>query len=114
MPRVLVLCLKRFSGGGLFRGARKVDRFVDFPLEGLDLAPFVAHGGPGLVYDLFAVTNHMGQAGYGHYTAFARDVFAGPTPGPWLRCDDSSVVEVPASVVKSSAAYVLFYARREA
>ena len=48
------------------------------------------------------------------YTAFARDLFAVGGPGPWLRCDDSSVAEVPADDVRSSAAYVLFYARRDA
>ena len=54
--------------------------------------------------------NHSGAAGYGHYTAFVRDLFAVGGPGPWLRCDDSSVAEVPADDVRSSAAYVLFYA----
>ena len=58
--------------------------------------------------------NHFGAAGYGHYTAFVRDLFAVGGPGPWLRCDDSSVAEVPAEDVRSSAAYVLFYARRDA
>ena len=101
-------CLKRFSGR-----AAKLDRFVDFPLEGLDLAPYVAHGGDGFVYDLFAVTNHFGMAGYGHYTAFARDVFGEGEPGPWLRCDDSSVSEADPGEVRSKAAYVLFYARRD-
>ena len=60
------------------------------------------------------MVNHFGAAGYGHYTAFVRDLFAVGGPGPWLRCDDSSVAEVPADDVRSSAAYVLFYARRDA
>ena len=115
-PRILVITLKRFAYA---RSSRKVDRYVDFPLEGLDLAPFVAHAGgekgrADLTYDLFGVVNHFGAAGYGHYTAFVRDLFAVGGPGPWLRCDDSSVAEVPADDVRSSAAYVLFYARRDA
>ena len=82
-------------------------------------ARLVAHAGgdsgrEDLVYDLCGVVNHFGAAGYGHYTAFARDLFSVGGPGPWLRCDDSSVVEVPAEDVRSSAAYVLFYARRDA
>ena len=85
----------------------------------MDLAPFVAHAGgeagrADLTYDLLGVVNHFGAAGYGHYTAFVRDLFAVGGPGPWLRCDDSSVAEVPADDVRSSAAYVLFYARRDA
>ena len=75
-------------------------RRVDFR-SGLDLAPFVAHAGgetgrADLTYDLEGVVNHFGAAGYGHYTAFVRDLFAVGGPGPWLRCDDSSVAEVPA------------------
>ncbi|KAH8052247.1 ubiquitinyl hydrolase [Aureococcus anophagefferens] len=94
-PEILVCCLKRFGGRG------KLDGDVDFPLDGLDLAPYVAHGGPGLV------TNHFGASFGGHYTAFARD-----DDGGWLKCDDSAVSPVPAAVVKSRAAYVLFYKRR--
>ena len=55
--------------------------------------------------------NHYGAAGYGHYTAFAREV-SGPSPGPWLRCDDASVYPAAPADVVSNAAYVLFYARR--
>ena len=110
-----MITLKRFA---FARSSRKVDRYVDFPLEGLDLGPFVAHAGgeagrADLTYDLLGVVNHFGAAGYGHYTAVVRDLFAVGGPGPWLRCDDSSVAEVPADDVRSSAAYVLFYARRE-
>ncbi|KAH8075181.1 ubiquitinyl hydrolase [Aureococcus anophagefferens] len=94
-PEILVCCLKRFGGRG------KLDGDVDFPLDGLDLAPYVAHGGPG------PVTNHFGASFGGHYTAFARD-----DDGGWLKCDDSAVSPVPAAVVKSRAAYVLFYKRR--
>jgi ubiquitin carboxyl-terminal hydrolase 4/11/15 len=46
-------------------------------LEGLDLAPFVLSKnqkakGP-LIYDLFAVSNHYGSVGFGHYTAFGKN-----------------------------------------
>ncbi|WFD20311.1 ubiquitinyl hydrolase 1 [Malassezia caprae] len=63
------------------------------------------------VYDLYAVDNHFGGLGGGHYTAFAKN----PLDGRWYNYDDSSVrpVSDPASV-KSSAAYVLFYRRRTA
>jgi len=63
------------------------------------------------VYDLYAVDNHFGGLGGGHYTAFAKN----PLDGRWYNYDDSSVrpVSDPASV-KSSAAYLLFYRRRTA
>lgn len=63
------------------------------------------------VYDLYAVDNHFGGLGGGHYTAFAKN----PIDHRWYNYDDSSVrpVSDPASV-KSSAAYLLFYRRRTA
>ena len=63
------------------------------------------------VYDLYAVDNHFGGLGGGHYTAFAKN----PLDGRWYNYDDSSVrpVSDPATV-KSSAAYLLFYRRRTA
>ena len=61
------------------------------------------------VYDLYAVDNHFGGLGGGHYTAFAKN----PVNGLWYNFDDSSVrpVAQPESV-KTSAAYLLFYRRR--
>ena len=74
VPDILVLHLKRFSANRGFRD--KVDVLVDFPVEGLDLSGRV--GLPeekGLVYDLFAVDNHYGGLGGGHYTAFAQNFY---------------------------------------
>lgn len=147
LPEVLILSLKRFE----FRDVselmpsysyrptghthrEKIDTFVDFPLDGLDLAPYcmdesfgqtslarprsrtlsmhqteesdyydsdfvssddeddesvhsqaakirVAKDSPNksngkseYLYDLFAVCNHYGRMGFGHYTASARDI----------------------------------------
>ncbi len=57
-----------YGGGG-----GKLNTFVDFPIVGLDLAPYVlsANEGQPLLYDLFGVSNHYGGTGGGHYTAFA-------------------------------------------
>ena len=59
------------------------------------------------IYDLFAVSNHYGGMGGGHYTAHAKN------EGRWMHFDDSTVTEVRPSEVQSAAAYVLFYKRRE-
>lgn len=62
------------------------------------------------IYDLYAVDNHYGGLGGGHYTAYAKN----PLNGQWYHFDDSSVrpVSDPESTVTSSAAYLLFYRRR--
>jgi ubiquitin carboxyl-terminal hydrolase 4/11/15 len=75
-PDILVVHLKRFSSHRVFRD--KVDALVDFPIEGLDLSERVGlHEGKDLVYDLFAVDNHYGGLGGGHYTAYAKNFFDG-------------------------------------
>ena len=74
-PDILVIHLKRFSTQGRLRD--KLDVFVDFPVEGLDLTSRVAvqEEGKSLTYDLFAVDNHYGGLGGGHYTAFAHNFY---------------------------------------
>ncbi|CAO1637111.1 unnamed protein product [Parajaminaea phylloscopi] len=63
------------------------------------------------IYDLFAVDNHFGGLGGGHYTACARN----HEDGRWYYFDDSHVRPIPdESEVKGKAAYVLFYRRRTA
>lgn len=72
-PDILVMHLKRFSANRGFRD--KIDVVVDFPIEGLDLTGRVAapEEGKSMIYDLFAVDNHYGGLGGGHYTAFAKN-----------------------------------------
>jgi ubiquitin carboxyl-terminal hydrolase 4/11/15 len=72
-PDILVIHLKRFSASRGFRD--KIDELVDFPIEGLDLNGRIASAAPdeSLVYDLFAVDNHYGGLGGGHYTAYAKN-----------------------------------------
>lgn len=43
-----------------------------------------------LLYDLFAISNHFGSTGGGHYTAFCMN----PISGEWYDFDDSSVTKL--------------------
>jgi ubiquitin carboxyl-terminal hydrolase 4/11 len=72
-PDILVMHLKRFSSSAMRRD--KLDVFVDFPVEGLDLTSRVIESEEGKqeIYDLFAVDDHWGGLGGGHYTAFAKN-----------------------------------------
>jgi hypothetical protein len=59
-PEILVVCLKRFVQVSAGR-REKNGAFVDFPIKGLDLSDYViAKAGKSAIYDLFAVSNHMG------------------------------------------------------
>lgn len=76
-PDILVMHLKRFSSQALRRD--KLDVFVDFPIQGLDLTSRVIESEDGKheIYDLFAVDDHYGGLGGGHYTAFAKNFIDG-------------------------------------
>ncbi|KAF8466708.1 hypothetical protein BDZ91DRAFT_657727, partial [Kalaharituber pfeilii] len=107
-PDILVIHLKRFSSSRISRD--KIDVLIDFPVEGLDLTDRVGkqNDGKELIYDLFAVDNHYGGLGGGHYTAYAKNY----EDGKWYHFDDSSVSQTNPSNVTTSAAYLLFYRRR--
>jgi len=111
-PDVLVVHLKRFSNSRTMRD--KIDAFVDFPVEGLDLGGLVGERavakklleqgasleGLGLseveeplVYDLFGVDEHLGGLGGGHYRAYALN----HATDKWYHFDDSYVTPARAS-----------------
>ena len=103
VPDVLVVHLKRFSSSRALRD--KIEAFVDFPIEGLDLTEMVQEGkiakqlqeqgvdidsgelDKPLLYDLYAVDEHRGGLGGGHYRAYAfNDVTR-----QWYQFDDAFV-----------------------
>lgn len=114
-PPVLVLQLKRFQYTRWSR--ERLNTPVRFPLEGLDLAPFctdTSKKGPEpvqTVYDLVALSKHIGSLGGGHYVAYCRSSL----DGEWYFYDDGSVRRVMAEEVEADkvGAYVLFYLRRD-
>ncbi|KAH8074701.1 ubiquitinyl hydrolase [Aureococcus anophagefferens] len=78
VPDVLILHLKRFqyAQNTYFVHRQKLDDLVSFPLRDLDLSSQVlgAKDDPrGCLYDLYAVSEHSGGLGGGHYTATAID-----------------------------------------
>ncbi|CAH8498624.1 unnamed protein product [Heterobilharzia americana] len=110
LPDVLVVQLKRFRSHLRFHD--KIDTLLEFPLTGLDLTSRVLEKNQDdkFIYDLVAVSNHMGYLGGGHYTAFALNAHV----NRWYFFDDSSTREVDPSKIVTSAAYVLVYVRRKA
>ncbi|KAH7413007.1 hypothetical protein BKA64DRAFT_567146 [Cadophora sp. MPI-SDFR-AT-0126] len=108
-PDILIMHLKRFSSSGWRRD--KLDVLVDFPLDGLDLSSRVieTEDGKQELYDLFAVDDHWGGLGGGHYTAFAKNY----KDNEWYEYNDGSVAkQKDLSRIVSSSAYLLFYRRR--
>jgi len=118
LPSTLILHLKRFKtsrvhsiGSFYFSGgSSKITTLIDFPIEGLDLSRYTLgkYDDPP-IYDLFAITNHYGSLGGGHYTAYAKN----PLKNKWYDFNDSSVSVQDPSELVTGAGYLLFYKRRE-
>jgi len=109
-PKILIVHLKRFGRERLLGPLEKIESLVEFPLL-LDLGPWIR--GPtqmdGAQYALFAVVNHSGTLGFGHYTAYAR--VGENSDRQWFDFNDSTVTKINESQVVSKAAYILFYER---
>jgi ubiquitin carboxyl-terminal hydrolase 4/11 len=118
VPDILVVHLKRFSNSRALRD--KIEAFVDFPVEGLDLTEMVQERKVAknlqeqgvdiaqlrfgdldepLLYDLYAVDEHRGGLGGGHYRAYAFNDLT----SQWYQFDDSfvSLSRADAAVVSS-------------
>lgn len=122
VPDILVVHLKRFSNSRVLRD--KIDAFVDFPVEGLDLSHYceerevakrlVASGenidslglsdlDESLLYDLYGVDEHLGGLGGGHYRAYAKH----HETGVWYHFDDSYVTQANANDAVVSMGFLL-------
>ncbi|TYH51022.1 hypothetical protein ES332_D10G245500v1 [Gossypium tomentosum] len=107
LPEVLVIHLKRFSYSRSMK--HKVETFVNFPIHDFDLTNYVAdkRSSRSQLYELYALTNHYGGMGSGHYTAHIKLL----DENKWYNFDDSHISPINEEDVKSAAAYVLFYRR---
>jgi len=127
VPDVLVVHLKRFSNSRALRD--KIEAFVDFPVEGLDLTEMVQERKIAkrlqeqdvdfeqlkfgdleepLLYDLYAVDEHRGGLGGGHYRAYGFNDLT----NQWYQFDDAFVSLSRPEAAVNSDAYLLFYKRR--
>ena len=130
LPPVLCLHVKRFEHFPGAGQARKVTSRLQFPLDYLDVGPYMAssvlaqryhshgleeaagklrreEGEAASKYKLAAVVSHLGTMAGGHYVVY---VCRG---AKWFRCDDASIAEVDEAVVRNCEAYLLFYKRRD-
>ncbi|XP_051989437.1 LOW QUALITY PROTEIN: ubiquitin carboxyl-terminal hydrolase 33 [Xyrauchen texanus] len=105
LPEILCIHLKRFRHELMF--SAKISTHVSFPLEGLEMQPFLAKDSSAqtTTYDLLSVICHHGTASSGHYIAYCRNELN----QLWYEFDDQSVTEVSESCVQNAEAYVLFY-----
>ena len=112
-PYYLIIQLKRFKQdneeSSIFNifNSSKNTAFVDFPTTNLDLSKYIlSENNKGSKYDLIGVINHYGGESFGHYTAYCLN------GDKWIEYNDESLSQIREKNVISSAAYVLFYKRR--
>ncbi|VUZ57412.1 unnamed protein product [Hymenolepis diminuta] len=98
LPRILVLHLKRYRSS---YPVSKNDVYVEYPLDDFRLT----HLKDSPIYELTAVSNHIGGVGGGHYTAFAKN------GNSWYSFNDNYVDKLGISPVSQSA-YILVYSSK--
>jgi len=110
LPQILVIQLKRFRFHQQTGTRTKITAGISYPIEGLDLSPFVGKQKHPPIYNLYAVANHHGTCQDGHYTSSVMDGY-----GQWHLFDDEQVIDIKESRVANSisTAYVLFYMRAD-
>ncbi|KAG6617426.1 Ubiquitin-specific protease [Phytophthora cinnamomi] len=72
-------------------------------------ATAAVRGNDGFLYDLYAVVNHVGALGGGHYFAYVLS----DHDGKWKCFNDHQCKDIDEKEVVSSMAYILFYRRRD-
>jgi hypothetical protein len=86
--RVRIAYRDRLRALNRVRAPRKLTNFVTFPVDHAEFSGFVADGAPTPSrYSLFAVSNHHGGMGGGHYTAYAVAAAALFVPACFLDVD---------------------------
>ncbi|XP_057437889.1 ubiquitin carboxyl-terminal hydrolase 5 [Lotus japonicus] len=107
LPEVLVIHLKRFSYSRSMK--HKLETFVNLPIHDFDLTSYIANKNNSRpqLYELYALTNHYGTLGSGHYTAHIKLL----DENRWYNFDDTHISAISEDEVNTAAAYVLFYRR---
>lgn len=115
IPKILIIHLNRFS----HFSNRKINTQINFPVKNLNLNNFVKYkklknpenpkSYEDQNYDLFAIANHYGELGGGHYTANAKN----PMKNGWFTFNDGSVSHIQEKDLDGSSAYLLFYRKKD-
>jgi len=115
-PDILIIQLKRAQGTSI-----KTQTVVNFPLDGLDMAPYFidvpvgsSQNGrrvtPPFKYTCYAVIQHSGSSvTSGHYWSLVRDR---RDAQKWWKLEDRQpVIEIPSTRTQVRESYILFYSR---
>jgi len=104
-PKILFIMLKRFTPDGRL----KINNVIDFPIDNLDLSPYVCGYKPyNYKYELIGVCNHSGGLAGGHYTAHVKNKY-----NEWIHYNDTNVNIIKnVNEIITAKAYCLFYRKK--
>ena len=103
LPKILIIDLKRFDNN-----QNKLIKHIDVPLENLDLSKYViGYNSNESVYNLFAVSNHIGTYYGGHYTAYIKNANK-----KWYEFNDEKVSNIDKKKVITNNAYSFFFYKK--
>ena len=102
-PKYLIIFFKRYNNK-----QQKIETVIDFPIEGLNLAKYcVGYDKNSCQYDLHAIANHTGGAGFGHYWACTKNM-----DKKWYKFNDKYVSLQDMNELVTKNVYCLFYKKR--
>ena len=100
IPEYLVITLKRFKYTIMYR--TKINCPIKFPMNKLDIGPYLTDNTNNEIYDLYAVVNHIGNLSSGHYFSIVKQ------NNTWIQYNDSVVSEF-SRTFDTQEAYILIY-----
>ena len=110
LPPILIIHLKRFKFSSTGQRS-KIDKSIRYSIKDWNLDNMKkSSGGSYPLYELYAVSHHRGNVGFGHYTAQAKNRF----DGEWYDFNDSQcerIDPITENLGNDSSAYCLFYNR---
>ena len=109
-PKKLIIQLKRFSSHNMRNGRNdKIRNKINFPINNLSLYNIMSNIDKNdYSYNLYAIVNHMGGLGGGHYVAHCKN----PLDSNWYNFNDDAVSYVNSiDELVDESAYILFYER---
>lgn len=106
-PKTLIITIKRY--GKIGKILAKINKMIHYP-ETMNLHKYFC-GIKMEDYHLYAIINHVGQLGGGHYYSYVKDYNKEHQyENKWYVCNDANVQEIPfENVMSSNNAYMLFY-----
>tara|TARA_B100001093_G_scaffold506138_1_gene564577 strand:- start:2178 stop:3212 length:1035 start_codon:yes stop_codon:yes gene_type:complete len=104
LPKILVIFFKKFNNRG-----NKINTLIQFPIDCLDMSKYVVgYNRDKYKYELYGVTNHIGNTGGGHYTSHIKN-----SDNNWYKYNDDVVSTLKIENIVTREAYCCFYKLKE-